>query len=461
MNELEKLMQRIRELEKIAERSADQTAELDKARARVSELEAERNDTNENMAAKLAEMERKEAIREAGEAYKADAEMIRAHLSDKTMTAQDLKDALLVARVEDATDVSVQVGGRNGKEEMERAIGDALSIRMGVEVKEPHADVDMFRGASMIDIAKAVTGVSSYNKEKIAERAMSTADFPNLLLSVGNRVLEQEFEAASGTYREFVTEVDVNDFRQNSDVTIGMGGRLDKYLENGELKQKTLGENAEKWSLNSYGNEFVLTRKMIVNDDLGAFSNMLALFGEMAGQTANGIVYDLLLARGDYASYTMSDGSPIFDAAHANTGNAALDAGTLAAARAAMRKHKSIDGVTPLNIVPAYLIVGPDNEQAAYELINSIASTESGANAGVANFHAGSMTVVVDAEIDGAKWYLSAARRAIKAGYLAGTGRQPSLKMNDSTLTKTVFEGIFDFGVVASDYRGLYRGKNS
>ena len=178
----------------------------------------------------------------------------------------------------------------------------------------------------------------------------------------------------------------------------------------------------------------------------------------MAAQTANGIVYDLLMKRDDYASYAMSDSVAIFHADHSNLGSSALSATTLAAGRAAMRKHKSIDGKTPLNIAPAYLIVGPDLEQTAYELVNSISSTADNKSSGVANYHQGSVEVIVDAEITGSQWFLSASRRAIKVGYLAGTSRRPVLKMNDSTLTKTEFEGVFDFGVVASDYRGLYAG---
>lgn len=457
MNELQKLMARIAELEKVAERNADQDKELEKAKTRAGELQKELDTRNED-AKKIAELERKEAIREAGEQFGASADFVRTFVSDATKSVQDFKDALLEERMKETPQVPANVMSEDGRADMMRAIEDAMVIRLGGKVKEAHRDIDKFRGASLLDMARAVTGVDSFNKEVIAERALVTADFPNLLLSAGNRMISSEFEAAAATYRSFVTEVDVQDFRENSDITIGKGGRLDKLTESGELKEKSLGEGAEKWALESYGNKFVLTRKMIINDDLGAFTDMLSTFVEMAALTANGIVYDLLMKRGDYAAYTMSDSVAIFHADHSNLASAALSATTLAAGRAAMRKHKSIDGKTPLNITPRYLIVGPDLEQTAYELVNSIAKVEDSKSSGVANFHQGSLEVVVDAEITGSQWFLSAERRAVKVGYLAGTGRRPQLKMNDSTLTKTEFEGVFDFGVVASDYRGLYAG---
>jgi len=460
MNELEKLMKRAEELEKLAERSKDQEGELKTAKVRILALEKERKDEATKTTARLAEMERKEAIREAGEQYGADAETIRTFVADSSKSLQDFKDGLLAKRVSDAPNVPTNVMSEDGRKDMLRAIEDSLVIRLGGAVKDAHKDMANYRGATLIDLARAITGDTGYDNEKIAQRAMVTADFPNLLLGAGNRVLMAEFEMAASTYKAFVTEIDVPDFRVNTDITRGGGGRLDKVKESGELKEKNLGEAAEKWAIESYGNKFVLTRKMIINDDLGAFTDMLAMFGEMASLTANGLVYDLLLKRGDSASYVMSDGNAIFDNAnHKNKANTALDATSLSTGRVAMRKHKGIDGKTALNIAPAYLIVGPDLEQTAYELVNSIAKIEDNKSSGVVNYHQGSVTVIVDAEITDASWFLSAARRGIKVGYLSGTGRRPVLKMNESTLTKTEFEGVFDIGVVASDYKGLYQGK--
>ena len=458
MKELQNLLTRMAELETIAERSAKEEKELKKAQTRVAELEKERKDESDQTVKKLAEMERKEEIRAVADQFDVDKETTRTFVGDKSKSVQDFKDALLEKRMAEAPSVPMNVMSEDGRKEMMRAIEDSLVLRLGGAVVDAHKDIDKFRGASLIDIARAVTGETGYNNEKIAERAMVSADFPNLLLGAGNRILMSEFDAAAASYKSFVVEVDVPDFRTNTDITRGGGGRLDKVLESGELKEKNLGEGAETWALESFGNQFVLTRKMIINDDLGAFTDMLGLFGEMAALTANGRVYDMIMKRNDFAAYAMADTVAIFHADHSNLGSAALSATTLAAGRAAMRKHKGLDGKTALNVAPSYLIVGPDLEQTAYELVNSIAKVEDNKSSGVANYHNGALIVIVDAEITGAQWFLSASRRAIKVGYLSGTGRRPTLKMNDSTLTKTVFEGVFDIGVVASDYRGLYAG---
>ena len=202
---------------------------------------------------------------------------------------------------------------------------------------------------------------------------------------------------------------------------------------------------------------------MIINDDLGAFNDLLSEFGKMAKRTANGLVYDLLQGAGDYAGYVMSDGNAIFDAVnHKNyhsTGTA-LSATTLEAARVLVMRQKSAKG-DALNILPRYLIVAPEQEITALTLINSTASTIDNKNNGVLNPFTNSLQVIVDSELAAGAWYLAGGTRTIKAGYLAGTGRRPIVQLDSTSLTKTIFQGVFDFGVVAEDHRSLYKNNGA
>ena len=447
-------LERLATLEAMTERSVEENTEL--KRMLSEKLDADKVEIAQ-LRAEKDELVRQADINTLANANDVDEAIRSKFLGNKNLKVEEfLREALASKKPE----VIVQVGDTSNRSDMLLAIEDSLAMRFGLDVKDAHKDVDMFRTATMSDIAKAVTGATGYNKDAIAERAMVSADIPLLLLNVGNRMLEMEFEASAGTYRQFVKEVDVSDFRSMTDITTGVGGRLDKITERGELKNKNKAEASETWNIESFGNQFDITRKMIINDDLGAFQSLLAEFGAMAGTTANGLVYDLLLERGDYASYLMADGFAVFNTAeHGNKASGALDATTLSAGRLAMTKHKAIDGNTPLNIAPRDLIIGSTNAQTAFELNASTASLADNKNSGVVNYHQGAFNIIVDAEIGADEWFLGASRRTIKVGYLAGTGRRPVLKVNDSTLTKTIFEGVFDFGVMAEDYRGLYRGK--
>jgi phage major head subunit gpT-like protein len=341
------------------------------------------------------------------------------------------------------------------------AMVDGLALRVGAKLNKPHADADKYRHAPLIAIGNALLAEEqrSYNPSEVAERSLLSGDFPLLLQSVGARVLTSEFEAQTATFKAWMKEVDVPDFRVMTDLTSSIGGgRLDKTLENGDLKELSGNEKGEQWKLESFGNKFILTREMLINDDLGNFTNMIATFGRMAMTTANGIAYDLLQNKGDYSAYKMSDGSGMYVASRNNSATDALSATALSAGRLAMSKHKSIDGKTPLNITPKYLIVSPALEVTAREILGALSKVGAD-NVNVPNVHQNSYELIVDPEIESdTAWYLLADYRTLKMGYLAGTNRSPVTKVNDSTVSRTIYEGVFDIGVVAEDYRGLYRG---
>ena len=194
---------------------------------------------------------------------------------------------------------------------------------------------------------------------------------------------------------------------------------------------------------------------MIINDDLGAFTNIVATFGEMAKRTSNGIVYDLLQGKGDFAGFKMSDNKALFHTDHKNIDTAAaLSSETLSNGRIKMRRQK--DGNIALNINPKYLIVSPENEMIARQLLISD-SDPSKNNSGVTNIFKNSMDVIVEAELDANPWYLAAGRKTIKTGTLAGTGGQPIVQESKKSAGGVEFECLYDFGVKVEDFRGLFR----
>ena len=451
---LKELMARLAELEKVSKRTDDQNAELEKVR---KEIEVAKEVELNQLRAKNEELTRKSEVLAITAKYQP-SEELRAKF-EKEGSVEDYTRAILDEKARKQPQFHATVKDDSTRESMIAAMTDAMAINAGVRVKDAHKDADMFRGASLVDIARQVCDIREFDKTKIAERAMVSADFPLILATVGNKVLSQGYDEEMATYGLWVKEVDVNDFKTNSDVTLGTSGRLSKINESGEIKEKQLTESGESWKIESYANEFAITRQMIVNDDLGAFNGLLAEFGKMAKRTANGIVYDLLQAKGDYASYVMKDGVAIFNTAtHKNlaSSGAALSASTLEAAITAMKRQTTAAG-DALNILPRFLMVAPEQEITALSIINSLASTTDNKNSNVINPFYKAMTVIVDSELDAGAWYLAGGSRTIKAGYLSGTGRRPIVQLDNTSLTRTVFQGVFDFGVVAEDYRSMYK----
>lgn len=451
---LKELMARLAELEKVSKRTDDQNAELDKVR---KDIEVAKEVELNQLRAKNVELTRSAEIAAIVAKYEPSVEL-RAKF-EKEGTVDEFTRAILDEKAKSQPQFHATVKDESTRESMIAAMTDAMALNAGVIVKDAHKDAGMFRGASLVDIARQVCDIREFDKTKIAERAMVSADFPLILANVGNKVLSQGYDEEMATYGLWVKEVDVNDFKTNSDVTLGTSGRLSKLNEAGEITEKQLTESGESWKIESYANEFAITRQMIVNDDLGAFNGLLAEFGKMAKRTANGIVYDLLQAKGDYASYLMKDGIAIFNTAtHKNLAStgAALSASTLEAAITAMKRQTTAAG-DALNILPRFLIVAPEQEITALSIINSLASTTDNKNSNVMNPFYKAMTVIVDSELDAGAWYLAGGSRTIKAGYLSGTGRRPIVQLDNTSLTRTVFQGVFDFGVVAEDYRSMYK----
>lgn len=388
-------------------------------------------------------------------------------IGDKTKNADDLARAMLDAATSTQIEVPFQRGedtpqvyviGQQNRGDLMRAIGDSLIMRAGLNVADAHKDVDMFRGASMIEIARMVTGYSGYDKNETIKRAMSTSDFPTLLGNVANRVLSQAYDEEMGTFDAWTTAVDIADFKTRTEVSLDrFGGRLRKLTEGGEKKNKETKESAEQWRLFSFGEKIRITREMLINDDLGAFEGIIIGFGQMAKRTANGQVYDLLQGKGDFANYLMGDGKAVFHADHANytpTGTA-LGIDALSVARTSVRRQKDASGVA-LNIAPKFLIVSPEKETLARQLITSEAALGQ-TNPGVVNPFRNSMDIIVESELSAAAWYLAAARRTLKVGYLQGTNRRPIVNEKSRDLSGVEYECVFDFGVFAEDFRGLYK----
>lgn len=368
---------------------------------------------------------------------------------------ETVRKAILDDKIERSK--TVVVGGVPGADDMNRAIEDAMLQRCGITVATPHESANMFRGASLLDVARAITQYNGHDKHELAQRAMSTGDFSLLLGNVANRVIADSFEEEEGTYGLWTQAGDLPDFRIQNEVGLkNPNGRLRKIKENGELKNIEFDEEGNAWKLESYGEKFTLNRQMLINDDLGVFTNIVTEFGQMAKRTANGEVYDLLQGKGDYANYLMGDGKKIFIAAHNNLAASAsvLSSASLTAGRTAIRRQK--DGKTALNINPKYLIVSPENESTAKQILTSESDIGS-SNSGVANPHRGGYELIIENELDVNPWYLSAARKTIKTGTLQGTGGRPIVQMNNQSLSGTEYECIFDFGLKASDFRGLYK----
>jgi hypothetical protein len=228
--------------------------------------------------------------------------------------------------------------------------------------KNPLKDGDgQFRQGSLIDTARkflALEGVSDaydMSRNEVARRALhSTSDFAEVLSGASNVSLRQGYDAAPNTYEPFTAKKNVEDFKEISSVEISNGGTLQKVNEHGEYKRTTLEESAEKYRVEKYGLIIGKTYELMVNDNLGAFTDLPAKLGRRAREKENEIFWSLILANPE-----MADGEDFFSSAHGNTDTAgAIAVGTVGTARRKMRVQRDLDGEIISGLTPQWL-VGP------------------------------------------------------------------------------------------------------
>ena len=117
---------------------------------------------------------------------------------------------------------------------------------------------------------------------------------------------------------------------------------------------------------------------MLVNDDLGAFTDFAAMIGRRIADVENATAYGVLNAANGDGPTLATGNAPVFatGAARANKAAAgsALDIASLAAGRAAIMQQRSLHGI-PISIGERMrLLVGPNLEMPARQLTVPVAS---------------------------------------------------------------------------------------
>lgn len=341
-----------------------------------------------------------------------------------------------------------------------RAMAEALAFRIaGIEPSDAARE---FTGLRVVDMARDLLearGVSTFrlSPSAILERAMHGAsDFPQLLLGTGERVLAAGYQSYSGGIKRVSKPSTARDFRAKSRLHLGEMPRLLKVIEGGEYTHGSTAEAAESYALSTYGRIFAITRQALINDDLGAFGEMAMKFGRAAAEFEASYLVDLLVS-----NPVMSDTKALFHAGHGNLSatGAAIDLTTLGAAKKAMRLQKGLDGVTPIDATPRFLIVPAALETVALQYLTQTTP----AQASQVNPFPGQLELVVDPRLDAKSstaWYLAADPAIVEGlehAYLEGQ-QGPYVEIRQGFEIDAVeIKCRLDFGAGFSDWRGWYR----
>lgn len=354
--------------------------------------------------------------------------------------------------------VAAGQGARAGDpdEATRTAIGDALFAR--ATRAQPTEQGRQYMGYRLLELAALRAGLSPRERDAmtILRAANTTSDFPIILEAVANRVLLARYNTATPTYREIARRRDLTDFKATKLLRIGDFPSLLKYAEDGEIKSGTINEGKESVTLGSFGRILRLSRQAIVNDDMGAFDDVVGSIGGMIARFENATAY-AVKALNSGNGPKLSDNVNLFNSAHANLAGsgAAPDITTLGAARAAIRKQKDLDG-NFLNAEARVLLVGPDVETVAQQLTAEIQPVV----AGSVNPFAGKLKVVTDGAISGNAWEVYADPNEVPVwsyGYLADAPGPRVMTHEPFNTDGMAWRVTLDFYFGGIDYRGAFR----
>ena len=358
--------------------------------------------------------------------------------------------------------VSVTMGEAES-DKFRAAAQDAVLMAAGIPVAEPAVGAQELRGHSMVELAREALqreGLKSNfgdNMELARAAINSTSTFPAIMSNLANKSVMVGFNEAETTYQIWAGKGSNRDFKEAARVALSEAGNLELVPEGGQFQQDFLGEASARTKVATYGKLFSLTRQAIINDDLGLFSKIATKYGSAAKRLVNKMVYAQLTG-----NVKMQDNIALFDTKHGNVAGTgeALSVKAIAKAITAMRRQKGITGDATLNITPKYLVVPPELEMTAYQIVNSTAAVD-GVNSGVANPYKGRFIVVADAELtDPDAWYLVAdasQHDTIEVTYLNGV-ETPRLETRQGFDVDGIeYKVAFDCGVSALDFRGVFK----
>lgn len=420
-----------------------------------------------------AERERASGIESICKRHKLDEKFTQALVASNS-TLEQARDQVLeeLARLSDAGPPSqrsnIEVGAtdnekfaRNAAAWLFQKSGTADMIReaqkrgvKGLEKIDLDSDGEV-RGMSMLDLARESlerTNVKTrgLSKEQLAGRAFTMtrssglagiSDFPVLLENTLGKILLAAYGTVEDTWSQFCGKTFVPDFRPSPRYRTGSLGVLDVVNEHGEYKNAAIPDGQKTAvSVVTKGRMIAVSRQMIINDDMGAFTDLLQKLGRAARLSIEADVYALLNANSGLGP-TQTDSQPFFHSnrANVNATGSAIGVPGLDADRVVMAQQKDISGNEYLSLRPSVLLV-PIGLGAQARVLNSAEYDITDTKFQKPNVVRGLFARVIDTPrlTHATRRYLFAdpsATPAIMVAFLEGQGETPTLETKDGWRT--------------------------
>lgn len=396
---------------------------------------------------------------------------------DENKTSLAVKDAIIAEQKKEIEAGKVQTGrpgapnvvtGKGSGPINARIIEAAAAFRCGLNDAEKVYGAETLEAASQLrmhsftDLVRACliaegkgTDISRHDGEAFLRAAFSTASLSNVLSGVMNKFVLQGYGVVEQTWRLIANIRPVVDFKAHVGVRLVMDSLLKSLSPSGEIKHGTLSDETRSIAADTKALMLAITRKDIINDDLGVLSDTPARLGFAAGRTLNIDFWK------EFESDTNNRFTTSGKIKNRITGGA-LNSANLALARALFRKMTDPDG-NPMGLDPTIILVSPKNETAADELFAS--TTVKGSTDGPdANVFKGRFTPAVSTYLSDDPWYLVApplSMPSMEVAFLDGV-QTPTVESAQADFNQLGIQMrcYWDYGVKFAERRGIVRSNS-
>ena len=296
------------------------------------------------------------------------------------------------------------------------------------------------------DLLTNANRLPQHQWEYLLREAVTTTDFPYLFGQILDRSLLARYQAIVPDWRSYTYVGYSRDFRQKELHKLqGLNDILDPVAQKGEYLVKPTSDSHYHLKVAKYGNQFDISWESLINDDLGAFSDVASRFADAATYTEAYLATQLFVAAA--GPNPLLFGATISDVdgqAITNQGTLALDITNLGITMGLMAAQTDVLG-RPLGIRGVHLVVPPALEITARGILTSalqqqlasavpIATANVVAQMGI-QLHVNPFVSMIDTSGNkNMTWYLFADTGSIKAmefDYLRGH-ETPEICMKNS-----------------------------
>ncbi len=213
------------------------------------------------------------------------------------------------------------------------------------------------------EIHNAAFGLNSHPSMIRGGAGFSVIDVANIVSATANKFLHEGWMAVDMTPLKIANVRSVKNFQAITTVSLTGHLQFEKIGADGELKHGTLDELTYTNQADTYGQMLAITRKDLINDDLGALSAAPRRLGRGGALKLNDIFWAEFLGLVSANFFHTSNNN-------INTGVADMSIGGLEATETTFMSQTDPDG-KPLGLMPKIVLVPTALKAKAAALINS------------------------------------------------------------------------------------------